>query len=552
MTNSQVDGTRLVVVDGSNIATEGRSVPSLAQLNDAVLALTSEFSDITVTVVVDATFGHRIDKSEVAEFDEAVAHNELVTPPAGAIGRGDAFVLSIANKVGARIFSNDSFQEFHGVYPWLFDEGRLIGGKPVPHVGWVFVNRVPVKGPVSRKARSGNRDGVGSRRAVSKLANLPMPIPTSPPPGRAAAKSATAALAAAEPATSGGRGRRRRSETIAAEPVPATGKDATPPTPAAAPPSGGPVNDLLPFLDFVEHHPVGTGVTGIVETYSSHGAYVKVGDVRGYVPLRLMGTPPPRSAREVMRLGDSVPLVVASFAPPRRSIDLAVPGIVDVAPPIEDPTPKRRGRKATALPESEAASEATTAEAPPTEPAEPKRRRRGKSAEQPAPDEIVAAGVVPATEPVAEAEPAARSGRRSKAAAEPTTPEPPAPKGTRQRRSAEAEPAASATPRTKKTAATKKSAPAKKVAAKKSSAVRTAAPATTSGDESTSSASPAKKSRAAKAASPAARGGAGETPKRGATKKAAAPKPETGTVDGGGTASEPAPRRRRSRSSAGD
>ncbi len=112
-----------------------------------------EFPDVNVTVVVDATFGHRIAKSEVAEFDKAVAHNELVAPPAGAVGRGDAFVLSIANKSGARILSNDSFQEFHGTYPWLFDEGRLVGGKPVPHVGWVFVTRLPVKGPVSRKAR---------------------------------------------------------------------------------------------------------------------------------------------------------------------------------------------------------------------------------------------------------------------------------------------------------------------------------------------------------------------------------------------------------------
>ena len=94
----------------------------------------------TITVVVDATFGHRIDKKEVKAFDEAVANNELVTPPAGAVGRGDAFVLSIAHKAKAGILSNDSFQEFHGDYEWLFDEGRLIGGKPVPHVGWVFVD----------------------------------------------------------------------------------------------------------------------------------------------------------------------------------------------------------------------------------------------------------------------------------------------------------------------------------------------------------------------------------------------------------------------------
>ena len=102
MTPAKSDPTNVVVVDGSNIATEGRSMPSLTQLNEAVMAFTEEYPDAVVTVVVDATFGHRIDKKELAEFDAAVAHNELVAPPAGAIGRGDAFVLSIANKVGAR------------------------------------------------------------------------------------------------------------------------------------------------------------------------------------------------------------------------------------------------------------------------------------------------------------------------------------------------------------------------------------------------------------------------------------------------------------------
>ena len=56
-----------------------------------------------------------------AEFDAAIDHNELVAPPAGAVGRGDAFVLAIANKVNATVVSNDSYQEFHGEYPWLFD-----------------------------------------------------------------------------------------------------------------------------------------------------------------------------------------------------------------------------------------------------------------------------------------------------------------------------------------------------------------------------------------------------------------------------------------------
>ena len=153
------NGPSHVVVDGSNIATEGRSVPSLTQLSEAVAGFMEEHPDTAITVVVDATFGHRIDKKEVAEFEAGISNNELVAPPAGAIGRGDAFVLSIAQKANASILSNDSFQEFHADYQWLFDEGRLIGGKPVPHVGWVFVNRSPVRGPVSRKVTQGARGG---------------------------------------------------------------------------------------------------------------------------------------------------------------------------------------------------------------------------------------------------------------------------------------------------------------------------------------------------------------------------------------------------------
>ncbi len=88
--------------------------------------------------------------SERERFKEAEIAGEIVTPPAGAVGRGDAFILKIAQRIGAVVLSNDSFQEFHEQYPWLFDEGRLIGGQ----------------------ARQGRRLGVhraptGARRQVS-------------------------------------------------------------------------------------------------------------------------------------------------------------------------------------------------------------------------------------------------------------------------------------------------------------------------------------------------------------------------------------------------
>jgi hypothetical protein len=306
-------GPAHVVVDGSNIATEGRSLPSLTQLNEAVMSYMAEHPDTAITVVVDATFGHRIDKKEAAEFEEGISNNELVSPPAGAVGRGDAFVLGIADKANATILSNDSFQEFHGDYKWLFDEGRLVGGKPVPHVGWVFVDRVPVRGPVSRQAtggarrgrsqsKSGSGSGAKSSRSgarSSKAANQPMPVPSEPPPG---AKSTTAS-----------------DEVVA---------DAK-----RAPRGGEPVNELLPFLEFVEHHPIGTSINGTVDAYSSHGAYIAIGDdrVRGYIPLRLMSDPPPRSARQEMKLGESVTAVVTSFAAARRSIDCALPDMASKA-----------------------------------------------------------------------------------------------------------------------------------------------------------------------------------------------------------------------------
>ena len=161
MTDSEASGGGHVVVDGSNIATEGRSQPSLEQLDEAVRSFLEEHPHDTLTVVVDATFAHRIDPSERDEYELAVAANELLTPPAGAIGRGDAFVLQIADRAGATVLSNDSFQEFHGDYTWLFDEGRLIGGKPVPGVGWVFVARSPVRGPASRRSVSGRQAARG-------------------------------------------------------------------------------------------------------------------------------------------------------------------------------------------------------------------------------------------------------------------------------------------------------------------------------------------------------------------------------------------------------
>jgi len=316
-----------VVVDGSNIATEGRSLPSLRQLDEAVRAFLAEHPADQLTVVVDATFGHRIDASERPEYEAAVLAGELVSPPAGAIGRGDAFILQVADKANAMILSNDSFQEFHGQYTWLFDEGRLIGGKPVPGLGWVFLLRTPVRGPASRRsvkeARSGGRastsagsgrSGRGRGASGSSSSSGSGSGSSSSTRSRSGSKSSRDAAPASE-----GEGRRRRPSAKAS--------DAS--------------NELMPFLDFIGSHPVGSPVEAEVIIFSSHGAYAMAGDVRCYVPLKSMGEPAPQRARDVLNIGETYAFTVASIDAPQRGIDLAlVPGTGGKARVVSHPLPK--------------------------------------------------------------------------------------------------------------------------------------------------------------------------------------------------------------------
>jgi len=323
---------RHVIVDGSNIATEGRTTPSLGQLREAVAAVRQELPDSQVTVVVDATFGHRIDAKELREFEIAEAANEIVSPPAGAIGRGDAFLLRIAEKIGAVVLSNDSFQEFHGEHDWLFEEGRLMGGKPVPGVGWIFTPRSPVRGARSRKAVTQAKGTKAKATGADAGAAV----------GRAIAQ-ATAESITGEEGPAPRRRRRRRGQR-----------------PAEA------VNNSLQFIKFIADHKLGTEVEGEVESFTSHGAFVRAGGARCYVPIVALGDPPPRSVRRVLRKGERRAFVIQALDPQRRGIELALPEfarvsgapqaetieaeITEVAPPTKAAVKPAKPAKAAAKP----------------------------------------------------------------------------------------------------------------------------------------------------------------------------------------------------------
>jgi hypothetical protein len=510
---------RHVVIDGSNIATEGRSLPSLQQLDEAVRAFLAERPHDLCTVVVDATFEHRIDASEKQMYDEALAANELLTPPAGSIGRGDKFILEIADRADATVFSNDSFQEFHGEYEWLFDEGRLIGGKPVPGVGWVFVARTPVRGPKSRLAtraasRKKERSGAGSAAKKAKRTGPsssgtelgPMPTPKAPPPrAKKATKGEATKGETAKRAKAAKKGRTAKAVPEATDDV-ATDVPATD-VPATTEGTGSgrrrrrggggvtpsePTNPPLPFIEFVAEHQVGSEVVGEVVEFSSHGAYIQVGELRCYAPLKLLADPTPRRAREVLTRGQTRTFVVHAIHAARRGVDVALPDVagalVAVTPKtvtgtplgVEYGTDQAPGDPGAHLPESEA----TLA---PTKKAATKRSTAKKA---------------PAKKTTAARKASAAKKSVKKAPAKKTT-----------ARKSTAKKAAKKTTAKKKAVA--KKAPAKKTTAKKSTAKKSAAKK--AAKKSTAKKSTAKKSTAKKAAKKT-------TARKGAAKKKAVAK----------------------------
>jgi hypothetical protein len=375
-----------VVVDGSNLATEGRNSPSLAQLNDAVRAYAAEDPVANVIVVVDATFEHRVSEKERDKVRKAMLDGHIVSPPAGAIGRGDAFVLRIAERTGATVLSNDSFQEFHGEHPWLFDAGRLIGGKPVPGVGWIFTPRVPIRGAKSRAAtaeakaardpesapakaaelaRAAKKAAKNASKATKRAAKKAVPVdrswpiePAMPPPGRAkvdpafssaleeaveealhpdarkakpptkkqaAAKKAAPEKSAKAKKDAGGKHGQKEADRKA-EAAP-DGRVRSKKKRATPPPA---VNEPLAFINFVAAYNVGTTVEGEVVSFTSHGAMVDVsmpggGVLHCYIPLTAMGDPTPTKARQVLKKGEVRPFVLAGLDPPRRVAELAIP-----------------------------------------------------------------------------------------------------------------------------------------------------------------------------------------------------------------------------------
>jgi len=335
-----------VVVDGSNFATEGRTIPSLVQLDEAVRAFLEEYPVAEIIVVADASFEHRVAANERARFKESELAGEIVTPPAGAVGRGDAFILKIADRINGVVLSNDSFQEFHDEYPWLFEVGRLIGGKPVPGVGWVFTPRLPVRGAKSSRTAKklavalpgGVLPIIGTtltrikgakapvKKAPTKVAKVP--AKTAKKPSRAVVepvvkKTPAHKTPAVKSAKAPAKKAPAKKAALANAPVIAT-------EPAVALRRGRhPVNPEAEFTLFRTSYKIGARVEGEVTAFASHGAVIKVTmrndhHVECYAPTTSLGSPPPARARDVLKRGDRRTFRLLTVDVDRRIAELAL------------------------------------------------------------------------------------------------------------------------------------------------------------------------------------------------------------------------------------
>ncbi|MFE1173113.1 Hsp70 family protein [Streptomyces sp. NPDC058773] len=170
----------VLVVDGSNLAWIGRSPrqagvygsddrPSFAQLLSARDALASRYPDAVLHVVVDATFRHKVAEKERAAVDSALGKGDLIQPPAGTEGKGDALVTAIAEDTRGAVVTNDNYVELQSRYPWLRDKERVLGAT-LSQGMWVFTPRTCVP-PRHRVVRA-----VGPQQSRALIPPSPYPL----------------------------------------------------------------------------------------------------------------------------------------------------------------------------------------------------------------------------------------------------------------------------------------------------------------------------------------------------------------------------------------
>ncbi len=111
-----------VILDGSNIAWEEKSLSNKPQINniEAMINRLSRANFKKIVTVADAALRYQIDEQK--RLDRLVKEGAMKMLPARV--DGDKFILRLAEEENAMIVSNDMFKEFRETAPWI-DERRI-------------------------------------------------------------------------------------------------------------------------------------------------------------------------------------------------------------------------------------------------------------------------------------------------------------------------------------------------------------------------------------------------------------------------------------------
>ncbi|MEX2284798.1 MAG: hypothetical protein WEE89_20085 [Gemmatimonadota bacterium] len=109
---SDVDSTRTVIVDGSNVAHSSEGEVALLGNIELVRQKLAE-EGCQAIVLADAALRHQIDRPE--QFEKLVEEGIIRQAPAGT--DADYFILSFARELEADVVSNDRFRDRQDAFP---------------------------------------------------------------------------------------------------------------------------------------------------------------------------------------------------------------------------------------------------------------------------------------------------------------------------------------------------------------------------------------------------------------------------------------------------
>jgi hypothetical protein len=173
----------LAVVDGSNLAwarTDAEGRPRLDNLIIVRQALTER--GYQAVVVVDAALRHQVSPRDASELERLIQGQDVVQAPAAT--DGDEWVLRIAEHNAARVISNDRYDEYSAVHPWvaerriaaifvdhsaLFQGAALDGAGLPPSSPSKLRDEVDQLRQLAAKAQSSADDAAALRGRVARL-----------------------------------------------------------------------------------------------------------------------------------------------------------------------------------------------------------------------------------------------------------------------------------------------------------------------------------------------------------------------------------------------